>query len=125
MNYVSALLLHKMKFYADTSVPWEIIASLFLRCKHLLSKTPEQTLVKKTFCLEKKKLVGDFYVCNKPEKLFGINSINISFPVSRIDDIFLWGSVCVYVCEHVYVCISVRLLLMSRTSMFLVNFRQI
>lgn len=63
---------------------------------------------------KKKKLVGHFYVCNNSEKLFLTNGINISFLVSRIDNIFLWG----------YVSISIRLLLMSRIFMFLDNFRQ-
>lgn len=48
-----------------------------------------------TFQLEKKKLVGHFYVCNNSEKLFLTSSINISFPMSGIDDIFL-GDMCVY-----------------------------
>jgi len=54
MNCVSALLLHKMKFYADTSVPWEIVARLFLQFQHLLSKTPDHTLVKTHFNWKKK-----------------------------------------------------------------------
>lgn len=37
-----------------------------------------------------KKKLGPFYVCNDSEKLFLTNSSNISFPVSRIDNIFLW-----------------------------------
>lgn len=52
-----------------------------------------------TFQLEKK-LVGHFYVCNNSQKLFLTNSINISFPVSGIDDIFLWGYVCISLLDY-------------------------
>lgn len=53
-----------------------------------------------TFFFLKKKLVGHFYVCNNSEKLFLTNGINISFPVSGIDDIFLWGYVCISLLDY-------------------------
>lgn len=84
-----------MKFYADTSVPWDTIAIFFPQCRHLLSKILDQMLLKTLFSWKKKKLVGHFYVCNNSEKLFLTSSINISFPMSGIDDIFL-GDMCVY-----------------------------
>ena len=92
MNYVSALLVLKMKFYADTSVPWEIIARLFLWCKHLLFKTPDQTLVKTHFSW-KKNVVGDFYVCNKSEKLF-VTVLIFPFLCQELMT-FFYGGVCV------------------------------
>lgn len=67
--------------------------------------------------------LGDFCVCNKSGKLFVTNSISISFPVSRTEGIFLQGTAFAGGREHVD--ISILLLLMSRTSVFLGNFRQI
>lgn len=88
-----------MKFYADISVPWDVIARFFPQCKHLLSKMLDQMLLKTLFSW-KKKLVGHFHFCNNSEKLFLTNSIHISFPVSGIHDIFLWGYVCVSLLDY-------------------------
>lgn len=85
-----------------------------------VSRSKHQIKHQWTYFNWKKNVVGDFYDWSKSEKLFITNSINISFPVSRIDGTFLEGSVF----GGGGVCISVRWLLMSTISMVLGDFRQ-